>query len=409
VRDPSSNDSGIVLQPPMTAQKSAAQEAADAGEHFCQMYDLAAARMGRPHPTLQLRLHAEQRSRSVESQLRATQGALAKAHESIVQMGLELDAERHAREDAEAISRSEQRASRDAMRLLEETVQPLRELRTVAAEHERQAEQQAQAYAQLQADRQAIETQLKATEASLAQAAELAQEARLQVETERRAREEAETRTQTQQHEKDAAESALLELQTSAAEERSQAEARARSYAELETKHQVVEGLLEQTQVSLERALELAEQMWQQVETERRGRLEAETKAHTEEHARQEAESTLLELQKTTEAYRVRAEEQAARADKQLRAHADFEVRRRAMDAQLKDMEVALAHAEYAAYRHAQRHAQIIEQLAKERRARELAEARMLAERRAREDAERALNKKNEPSAFWKKLLPEIR
>jgi hypothetical protein len=409
VSDPSSNGTGIVLQPPMTAQKNAAQEAADAGEHFCQMYDLAAARMGRPHPTLQLRLHAEQRSRSVESQLRATQGALAKAHESIVQMGLELDAERHAREDAEAISRSEQLASRDAMRLLEQTVQPLRELKTAAAEQARQAEQQAQAYAELEANRQAIETQLKATEASLAQAAELAEQAKLQVEIERRAREDAENKAQTQQHQRDAAESVLLELQTAAAEERSQAEAQARSYAELETKHQVVEALLEQTQVSLERALELAEQMWHKVETERRGRLEAEAKAHTEEHARHEAESTLLELQKKAEAYRVQAEEQTLRADKQIRAHADFEVRRRAMDAQLKDMEGALARAEYAAYRHAQRHAQLMEQIAKERRAREIAEGRMLAERRAREDAERALQKKNESSAFWKRLLPDIR
>jgi hypothetical protein len=33
----------------------------------------------------------------------------------------------------------------------------------------------------------------------------------------------------------------------------------------------------------------------------------------------------------------------------------------------------------------------------------------MLAERRAREDAERALQKKNESSAFWKRLLPDIR
>jgi hypothetical protein len=79
------------------------------------------------------------------------------------------------------------------------------------------------------------------------------------------------------------------------------------------------------------------------------------------------------------------------------------------MDAQLKDMEGALARAEYAAYRHAQRHAQLIEQITKERRGREIAEGRMLAERRAREDAERALQKKNESSAFWKRLLPDIR
>ncbi|MEA3153460.1 MAG: hypothetical protein QOK44_1049 [Betaproteobacteria bacterium] len=479
MRDQSFNDNGIVVHPDLTPRPDAAREALDPQDHFCQIYDLISVRMGRAHRTLQARPHAEQKAISVESQLRATQAALGRAHESIVEIGRQLEAERRAREDAEAVCRSEQHACGEAMRLLGETVQPLRDLKTAAAEHARQVEQQARSYADLEANRRAADARLKDTQAALAAATALAEDSKLRIEAERRAREEAEKTAYSEQVAREGAVLALIDAQNSAAEQRVKGEQQARAYAELEADRHAVESQLKETEAALAGAVELAGQIKLQVESERCAREEAENARYTDQFAREEGALAMLDIQNAVAEQRVVAEEQArayaeleakfhsiearlketeealersvelaeemklqaqiaqsarkeaetraqidqqafeqtVRAlrkfensgEEQARAYAQFEARRRHVQSQFKEMEEACARAEYATYRHAQRHAEITAELEKERRAREEAEAKLESERRSRQQAEQALRKTDSASAFWKKLLPDNR
>lgn len=292
MHNPSSQADGLVIHPVITPRQHAAGERADVGEHFCQMFDLISARKGRARPALQA--HAEERSAELE--LRATQGALARAHESIVKIGLELEAERRARQYAEVKSRVEQHACEEAMEVLDETVQPLRDLKVAAAEQREQIEQQARTYAALEARTQAVQAQLKGTEAALARAVELAAQIRLQVVTEQLAREDAETGARTEQVAREEALQALLDVRNAAAEQQVQAEEQARTYAELEAKHEAVEAQLKETRAALAQSKSDAEhnaqqhaQMTSDLQRERRAREYAEAKAQTERHARENA------------------------------------------------------------------------------------------------------------------------
>ena len=347
--------------------------------------------MNRGQLALVARLHAEQRSRSDESQqLSATQDALAEARTAILELGAHLGAERRAREEAEAKIREEQHACQEAMRLLEETVQPLRESKALVAEHERKAEGQERAYAELEGERQAAEAELREMDAALARVLEHAEKLKLLVEAERCVREDAEIKASTEQHARYEALRALVHAQNAAAEQRGLAEEQAQAYAELDAKHQALEAQWKDAEPSLERAVESVDELKRQAEIEGRAREEAEAKLQAERQAREEAVRALRDIQNA--------------AEEQKPAQAAFEKRRRAVQTQLKEMEEALAQAEYRAYRHAQRHAELIAELEKERRAREDAEKRVQAERRAREETVQALRQKIQSSAFWKKL-----
>ena len=162
--------------------------------------------MNRDQLTLVARLHAAKLSRSEESQASgATQESLAKAHELIVRLVLERDSERRMRLEAEGKVQSAQHGRDAAMRALQKAVQALRKLKAQAAEREsaaeserlaretaetqgraeqhareetaRQvddirsaAEQQARAFARLDARCKAMATQLNELEGALAQA-----------------------------------------------------------------------------------------------------------------------------------------------------------------------------------------------------------------------------------------------
>jgi hypothetical protein len=471
VQDQPIDHNGIVLHTE-TPRETVTQGASEAGEHFCQVYDLISERMGRAHRSLQTRPHAEPRSSSVGSQLRATQAALSKAHTSILQLGQQLETERRAREDAEALSRAEQDTCREAMRILGETVEPLRDLKTAAAEHARQTELQARAYLELQTDRDALKTAFERAQAALSEASaeteelkvqveseqearaeagqalielqreleqqrlayeqqvhayadlesrrealeaeladsaaaldaslHLAEQMKAQAESERQAREQAETRAYVERLAHEDAIRALRDCQNAGTEQRELAEEHARVRTELEASQRASEAQLVEARASLERALEAAEQSRLEAEHERRAREDAEVKARIEQEAREKAVRALRELQISVEQQKIRAEDLDY-------AQTQFEARRKAVDGQLKDMEEAFARAEYAAYRHAQRHSQLIADLEKERRARQDAEAKLDVERRAREEAERALRSKHPTHALLKKLLPQNR
>ena len=72
---------------------------------FRQIFGRIASRIG--NTKLQLKASRESASPSAESQLAATQEALARAHVSLVQLGLELDSERRSRQSAECDARDE--------------------------------------------------------------------------------------------------------------------------------------------------------------------------------------------------------------------------------------------------------------------------------------------------------------
>ncbi|MGZ5145670.1 MAG: hypothetical protein ACXWCP_19155, partial [Burkholderiales bacterium] len=110
------------------------------------------------------------------------------------------------------------------MRLLGETVQPLRDLKTAAAGHAREAEQHARGMAELEADRHAVEARLKETQAALAAATQVAEDSKLQLETERRAREEAEKTAHLEQVAREGAVLALIDAQNAAADQQVQRE-----------------------------------------------------------------------------------------------------------------------------------------------------------------------------------------
>ena len=424
----------------------------------------------------------------VEAQLIAAREALSKAHVSLVQIGLELETERHARQAAEEKARAEQQARREALQLLEHTVQPLRELKAAAAEHEQSAEQQTLAYAvlenhyraveaqlaetqetlaremqvasdmrrraddeqrlmseqytQIQAELEArcnaVDAQLQHTEAALAHAMDAAAEIRLQMDTERIARQdaeaeaqaaraareeaearvhaeraarekaeaqaesdriaraEAEAHVQRERNAREGTEHALLQVQHALNEQRERAEQEARAHAALIAQQKSIDAALAERHVALSRSAAATAELERLVETERLARQEAENRVQTERDAREVAQSALIEV-----TYQLN--EQRARTEDHARASANATAKDRALEAQLKEAETALARANYVAQKHAERHAQLAADLDTQRRAREAAEKKLELERRARDEVEQALAQTQ--SGFFSKLL----
>lgn len=194
--------------------------------------------MNRDQLTLVARLHAEQRSRSEDSQaFSAMHEALAKAHERIVQLELERDSERFIRLDAEAKVQSGRQGRDAAMRALRQAMQAFRKLKTEAAEREREGEK------------------LNAL-----------------LETERAARERAETRARAEQH-------AREKVSREAREVRIAAEGHARAFGRLEARCRTMatelkEFLAQAECIAYRQSQELAH-LKAELENERRARLEA--------------------------------------------------------------------------------------------------------------------------------------
>ncbi|HEV7391722.1 MAG TPA: hypothetical protein VGO08_08775, partial [Burkholderiales bacterium] len=383
-----------------------------------------------------------------------------------------------------------QQACREAMQLLEHTVQPLRDLKAAAADQQGQVEQHAQAFADLEAKQQTaekllieaqqalarevqtaaemrlqiesqqrlqsdeftrthselaakqqdLEAQLQESETALTQALNVASQLRIRMEgerisrvdaeskaeadrvaredaearviterlgredalakiqVERIARETAETKEQAEHHARKQAEQALLQFQNAAAEQQVQAAKQVRAYSDLLAKHEAAQAEFDENEVVITRAAQLAADLERLVESERRARQDAERKVQIERQAREVAEGAVDELKAAVADQRIRAEELAL-------AYAQLQTQRQPGDAPLKETEAALARANYAAERHAQRHAQIAADLEKERSAREQAEAKLKAERRVREEALQTVASKNEPKSFFGKLL----
>jgi hypothetical protein len=203
--------------------------------------------MNRGQLTLVARLHAEKRSRSEHSEaLSESTEALLTAHESIVELVLERDAERKARLEAEARLHSASRGREAAMRAVKRATQALRELKSEAAEKDCEAQK------------------LKAV-----------------VEAERRVREAAERCLQAEQR---ANEKAAQELQNL----RSASEGQARAFARLQARYRTITSelktlLADAELVAYRQSQELA-QLKTELETERRAPEDAAT-ASTESNS----------------------------------------------------------------------------------------------------------------------------
>jgi hypothetical protein len=194
--------------------------------------------MNRGQLTLVARLHAAQTSQSENSlAFSAMHEALAKAHERIVQLALERDSERFMRLEAEAKVQAGRQGRDAAMRALRQAMQALRNLKTEAAEWDRET------------------GELKAL-----------------IETERRARECAETRARAEQH---AREKAARE----ARDVRIAADGHARAFGRLEARcrtmaTQLKAFLAQADDVAHRQSQELA-QLKTELENERLARAEA--------------------------------------------------------------------------------------------------------------------------------------
>ena len=218
--------------------------------------------MNRGQLTLVARLHAEQRSRSAESQtLTATEDALARAYESIVQLVLERDSERRMRLDIEARVPTQRRGREAAMRALQQALQVLRKLKNETAERRREAD-----------------------------------ELKTVLETERCAREDAEKRARGEQQ-------ARRETVRALREARSAAKEQARAFARLETRcramttelRELEDALAQAEYVSYRQSLE-QEKLEADLENERRARVAAENQVLTQKRAQEEALHTLSKI-----------------------------------------------------------------------------------------------------------------
>ena len=320
------------------------------GKDFRQIFSRIAARIGSTKPAP--KTSRDDASTSVDSQLAATQDALARAHVSLVQLGLELDSERHARRSAEANASAERRACEEAMHLLRESVQPLRDLQAAAVEHRAQSQEQAQAYSELESKCESLQLRLQENETALARALDAATRMRADADSERLA---------------------CTELERSL-----EAERLARVNAE--------------TQAHAERAARVDAEA--AVGAEQLARADAEARAHAEVVARlgaernaQRAHNALEEAERRTLVLLQEADAQRSLAEQHALQCAELKAQREALESQFRQNETVLARVKYAAYRHAQRHAQMTVDLEKERRARMRAEAAAQAQSSTREEA----------------------
>ena len=343
----------------------------------------------------------EEHLASPEAQLRATQDALARAHQSVIQIGLDLDAERRARAHAEGEAQADRAAREEALHLLEEAVEALRDAKAAVTEERSRSEEHGQALYELRGEVQALQAQLSAAQAGLAQEVDFAAALRRELDDEQQGRHIAEEKAQTEQHAREEAFRALLDLKDAADDGRLEDEARARDHAELEEKYVHAETRLREIETTLVDALALSERLRIENEAERLARVDAETRAASEKLQSEATLQTLLEAQYAAAELRVRNEEQAL-------AHAELTTQHKEAVAQLKETEALLARARYAAHRHAQRHAQIASDLERERRTREDDETPSSADS-DREQAAETLSQRSQESGFLNKILHGVR
>src|SRR5438270_5866913 len=119
MRSSPAHSKALVVQPAPNVPSDASAAQTAVGQYFCQIYDLISARNGRVHQISHATPDTAQQSRYLETQLKVAHGALARARDSIAHVELRLEAERSAREAAEAQARAEQDACNEAMRLLD--------------------------------------------------------------------------------------------------------------------------------------------------------------------------------------------------------------------------------------------------------------------------------------------------
>jgi hypothetical protein len=146
---------------------------------------------------------------------------------------------------------------------------------------------------------------------------------------------------------------------------------------------------LEATQQSLAQARDLIGQLERRLEAERCARRDAHAETRSAQLAAAQAR---CDADTAAEAFR--------------RVQVALEKKFRA---QLKELEEALVYAEYRAYRHAQRHAELAAALNHERRLRDSAETQLTAERRAREEHMLAVSDESDFWNGWKKRLRTLR
>ena len=295
------------------------------------MYDLTVGRKRRAHALPQSRAESEEKSRALEAQLRTTQEALARAHESLVQIALQIERERSARIEAEARAGDDREACHEAMRMLGDTVQSIRDMKAQAAEHEARAAGEVQARAELAAKCAALETELSESTEARAGALELAEQFRSQLEDERRLRVEAEARAHAAQLAHEETSLALVDARTTLAELLELGAEQVRLHADLEARHAALEARMREAEAAIERAAELAEQAALELAIERRTRAEAQSRVEAETRAHERTRDLLRELERA--------------ADDHAHARAELEVRRRTMEGETGELAEALARA----------------------------------------------------------------
>jgi hypothetical protein len=354
------------------------------------MYDLTVGRKRRAHALPQSRPESEEKSRTLEAQLRRTEEALARAHESLVQIALQIERERSGRLEAEQRAGDDRQACHEAMRMLGETVQSIRAMKAHAAEHEARAAEQVQERAELEAKCIALEAELSEAAEARAGALELAEQFRTQLETERRLRVEAEAKAHAELLAQQETALALVDAKTTIAELRELAAEHARLYADVESRHRALEARMLEIDAARERSAELAEQVALELGIERRTREEAESRIEAETHAHECTREALRELERAAEDH--------------AHARAELEVRRRSMEGESGELAEALARAEYEADCSAHRTAELEAALETERRTRAQLEAELEAKRAACEQPQANASTDDLSSGFFRKL-----
>lgn len=285
-----------------------------------------------------------------------------------MQMKAALEAERRAREAPQANAEADRRARDEALQLLEEAVQALRDMKSSTAEEQRQ---RAHADAEALAERQALQARLEQTEAALVQAEKFTHQAQLQIGNERRAREDAESKAQAERR----ARGESVQAVEQARQQAQQAEAgRRAAEVRLDEMQTALKGV---EQAGAEHGKRL-EHMQQEIATERRAREDAQAALNAERRAHEATSKASSDFKEAMAAQRAQHEQQA-------RTLAEAHALRNALEIELTGAKTERERAIEAAYRHAERHAQIELDVETERRAREEAEGR------ARESAQALL------------------
>jgi hypothetical protein len=335
------------MRDPTTLEEAAPQPTVASGSgtregDFRQIFSRISSRIGgsKARPATSHSLDGD----ALSSELDATREALSKAHVSLVQIGLQLEAEREKRQAAEEKSRQDQHACREAMQLLEHTVKPLRELKAAQAEREDHADQQKQAYAELEARHRALEEELTSTQQALEREAEAAADLRSRVEGAQRQRSDEQARGNAELegrlHALEAqlrqTEAALAQAVSVAADMKLQIDAERLAREEVESRFSAAKAERDDARSLIAIEREAREAAEARAEAERLERENAETRIRSEQHAREEAEHALLHVQHAVA-------EQREAAELQARAQSELEGKLKATELMLAEQHPAHA------------------------------------------------------------------